>query len=399
MVAAELDLLKEIIRDLKSGIDSKNQDSVYDVAAQADALYGSSVPEIKEAFETMKDQSGLVYRQASVISKLLQRYLSLSEASLNVTHDRPVTISHQEGGTVMTSTEYNQNVYRVMCVVLKIPDAPANDVATACGLSIEDLWCYLDYISKEGLLDGIRVQHGGQGSKPLMAVYDGVSRTRQGLEFMQQFEEEGIPHIEEAERPSVFISYNQKSGSSFVDYLEVKLKDCAIVKRDKSSVEDWGSFSTFMKSIRKQDFVVAVITEDYLHSQPCMFEVCELMKDDDWRSKVMFVILDERIYSADKFAFTQYWQEEERKLNERAESLEPNSMEELAKDLKQVSSIRNYLDAFIAAVLDTNNPKTWEVIDKIVARIRIDANTGFVEKLDNTAYAAAREEAIRKALE
>lgn len=75
MVAAELDLLKEIIRDLKSGIDSKNQDSVYDVAAQADALYGSSVPEIKEAFETMKDQSGLVYRQASVISKLLQRYL------------------------------------------------------------------------------------------------------------------------------------------------------------------------------------------------------------------------------------------------------------------------------------------------------------------------------------
>lgn len=399
MIAAEFEQLKEIIRDLKVGIDDKNKDSVYDVAAQADSLYGSVVPEIKEAFETLKDQSGLVYRQADIIHKLLQRYLFQSEASIEIPHDRTVAISHHEGGAVMTSAAYKQNVYHVMCVIQKIPDASPNDVATACGLLIDDLWGYLDFISKEGLLDGIRVQHGGQGNKPLMAFYDEVSPTLHGLEFMQQFEEEGIPHIEEAARPSVFISYNQKSGSSFVDTLEKKLKDCAIVKRDKSSVAAWGSFSTFMKSIRKQDFVVLVITDEYLHSQPCMFEVCELMKDEEWRNKVMFAILDERIYSADKYAFTQYWQKEESKLNERAKALEPIGMEQLAKDLKQLSSIQSCIDTFINAVLDANNPKAWEVIDRIIARIRTDANTGFVDKLDNTAYAAAKEEAIRKALE
>ena len=48
-----------------------------------------------------------------------------------------------------------------------------------------------------------------------------------------------------------------------------------------------------MKSIRTQDFAILVISDNYLKSVACMYEVIQLMKEDDWLSKTMIMLADD----------------------------------------------------------------------------------------------------------
>lgn len=93
-------------------------------------------------------------------------------------------------------------------------------------------------------------------------------------------------------KPTVFISYNQKSGDAIADQIQNRLASIACIVRDKTSIPDWGSIKAFMKSIRSQDLVVMIITAEYLESFGCMFEVAEVMKDDSWNKHTMFVVSD-----------------------------------------------------------------------------------------------------------
>ena len=284
----------------------------------------------------------------------------------------------------MTTNEYKQQVYRVMTAVLEMPDKNGRVVAEKCGLPLTELWTTLEFIHTQGLLNGLRVQHGGQGKAPIMVFYDTAQRTLKGMEFMEQFETQGIPHLHDSERPTVFISYNQGSASDFVNELEKRLAICADVKRDKTTMDPWDSFSEFMRSIRKQDFAVLVITDAYLKSIPCMFEVSELMKDDNWKQRVMFAVLDTSLYSAGADTYIRYWQDKKEELNRKAKGIDPVNMAPITADLKKVVAIQQCFGDFFMSVCDSDNPKPYLVIEAIIDRIRKEANGSFVDTLNNT---------------
>ena len=284
----------------------------------------------------------------------------------------------------MTVNEYRQQVYRVMVTVLAIPDANPRIIAEKCNLSLPDLWTTLEFTDTEGLLSSLRIQHGGQGKAPIMVFYDTAQRTLKGMEFMEQFETQGIPHLHDLERQTVFISYNQGSASDFVDELEKRLAICADVKRDKTTMDSWDSFSEFMRSIRKQDFAVLVITDAYLKSIPCMFEVSELMKDDNWRQKVMFAVLDSNLYSAGADTYIRYWQDKKDELNGKAKGIDPVNMAPITADLKKVVAIQQCFGDFFMSVCDSDNPKPYLVIEAIIGRIRKEANGNFVDTLNSS---------------
>ena len=167
---------------------------------------------------------------------------------------------------------------------------------------------------------------------------------------------------------SVFISYNHAS-SSFVDDLEKSLESCAKVIRDKSSMKDWDSITNFMNAARKQDFCVFVITSEYLKSIPCMYEVSELMKDEDWKKKAFFAVLENELYKTDSTVFINYWQKIYDKLLAQSRAIKPQNMELITKSIKRVISIQQCFCEFYNAFCDANNPQVWEIIPAIIARI------------------------------
>lgn len=391
MLIEELKQLEDIIGNLQKAVDADDIEAIYDYSDQAHSLYAVEVPQIDNAFDQMKQQSGLVHRSAKTIIQLLLRYLNQ-----NKKHHNNTVIAR--GVDSLTENEYESQVYRVMKVVLAIPDAPPKVVAEKCGIELSELYKTLAFISDEHLLEGLSFATGGRGNVPRVVFYNSVQRTIAGINFMKQFERDGVPHLKEAEKPTVFVSYNHKSSLSFAESLERRLASCARVIRDNSSLASWGSFTEFMKTIRKQDFAVLVITKDYLRSTACMYEVSELMKDDDWKNKVMFAVTDESMYSSSPSEFIQFWQDAEKTKNEEAVGVDPVNMGPISAELQRIRAIQNCFGEFFTAVCDSNNPKPWNVIEAIIDRIKQTTYVDFASDFDNTPYAEERQRQIDKAL-
>ena len=174
------------------------------------------------------------------------------------------------------------------------------------------------------------------------------------------------------EKPTVFISYNWGSDIA-ATFLERSLDGIADVKRDKKNIKPWGDIKAFMKSIREQDLAVLILSESYLKSGNCMFELLELMQKENWDHQVMFVVEDSAkgIYDTGKqLEFIKYWCDEEEKLAKEIQGLDPRVVKKQKEELEKRHLISLTIGEFMERVQYMNNPKPVEAIDEIVERVK-----------------------------
>lgn len=108
-------------------------------------------------------------------------------------------------------------------------------------------------------------------------------------------EEETVIAIEN-KITTIFLSYCQKD-TDIADFLEdtmmPHIQDKAKISRDIRDVEYHESFKRFMQSIEKHDFVIMLISDNYLKSRNCMYEVLEVVKDSNFSEKLLFIVLSD----------------------------------------------------------------------------------------------------------
>ena len=171
--------------------------------------------------------------------------------------------------------------------------------------------------------------------------------------------------------PTVFVSYNW-GYSDFVDKIESALNGKCDIKRDKNDIGDWKSISEFMKTIRNEDFAVLVISDEYLKSVACLYEVIELIKDEKWDEKTMYVVMDDAkdIYNGIKrLNYIRYWNDYCNELNDAIKNLPSSATYTQSEELKKAEEIRNNIGEFLSKVADSNNPNVKNVISRIIERI------------------------------
>ena len=169
--------------------------------------------------------------------------------------------------------------------------------------------------------------------------------------------------------PTVFISYNW-SDSDFVDCIEKSLTGKAEVVRDKKNIPAWGSITNFMKKIRQQDFAVLVISDEYLKSSACLYEVVLLMKDEGWTEKTMYVVLNQSIYDFHTRAeYIRFWEQKCFKQEQEIKKLSPSNASNLIEDLKKSKTIGQNIGDFLTMVVDANNPPAETAIAEILKRV------------------------------
>lgn len=187
------------------------------------------------------------------------------------------------------------------------------------------------------------------------------------------FEEKG-QHSDMHEKVSIFVSYQQSSGSDFVDDLERVLADKAVIVRDKH-LEAWGDLSDFMESIRDQDIAVLVITDGYLKSPACMNEVTQFMRERNWEERVMFAVLDNSIYSREQ-EYLHHWGERKKDLNEQRKEADISiaELKNITDELEQISKFEAELNDFFHVLFTRKNPKVWMILIEIMNRINKSAS-------------------------
>lgn len=173
-------------------------------------------------------------------------------------------------------------------------------------------------------------------------------------------------------KPSVFISYNW--GSDIIaDEVEIRLKPFAEVRRDKKSIKPWGSITEFMKYIRETDLVVIIISDSYLKSVACLYEVMQLLKDENWLSHTMFLVDEsaKRIYKpAGQLEYVKYWIDEKNDLKNALDGIDHALVTFQAEELKKIELIQLHINEFMKTVADRNNPDLEKAIDEVIQRIQ-----------------------------
>lgn len=95
---------------------------------------------------------------------------------------------------------------------------------------------------------------------------------------------------------TIFLSYCQKD-TDIADFLEDSMipyiGEKAKISRDIRDVEYHESFKRFMQSIEKHDFVITIISDNYLTSRNCMYEMLEVVKDSNFSEKLLFIVLND----------------------------------------------------------------------------------------------------------
>jgi len=160
----------------------------------------------------------------------------------------------------------------------------------------------------------------------------------------------------------MFISYCQKD-KIHADYIDLYFKNKEIIiHRDIRDIQNWKSIKEYMQTIRDMDYAILIISDHYLKSFNCMYEVIELLKDKHYEKKIFPVVVETTIYQPQgRIPYIQYWEEKYRELENKLRSLGVVNLGSLTDDLKRIQSITSTMSEFLELVSDMNNPDVLDV--------------------------------------
>lgn len=161
---------------------------------------------------------------------------------------------------------------------------------------------------------------------------------------------------------NMFVSYCQRD-SVYADNIDLYFKGENInIHRDIRDISSWKSIREYMNSIRNMDYAVLIITDNYLKSFNCMYEVLEVIKEKNYESKILPVVVETGIYSSSgRIPYIKYWQDKFEELKNNISSVDIVNTGNLIDDLKRTQNICLSIDEFLSKVADMNNPTISDV--------------------------------------
>ncbi len=157
----------------------------------------------------------------------------------------------------------------------------------------------------------------------------------------------------------VFISYAWGGESEVVaNEIEAALSSQGIrLIRDKADLGFKGLIREFMEKIGKGNLVVLIISDKYLKSKNCMFELLEVEKRGEFYSRVFPVVLpDADIYDAlGIIKYLKYWDQKIKELNARVKELDNLAdTRKVQEDINLYTDIRGAIDSLAAKLSNMN---------------------------------------------
>lgn len=157
--------------------------------------------------------------------------------------------------------------------------------------------------------------------------------------------------------PEIFISYswtNKKIADKV--YYDLTLVGFTVIK-DDHTLKYTDRISDFMKKIRKANFALLIICDNYLKSINCMSEVLQLSKDENIWDKILPVVCDDaKIYDAiERINYVSYWQEKSAAIENTLKNIDPINATNIYAELRSYKEITQNIDSFLFSLKDKIN--------------------------------------------
>jgi len=157
---------------------------------------------------------------------------------------------------------------------------------------------------------------------------------------------------------AVFISYAWGGErEDIVNKIDESLQKRGIkIIRDKRDLGYKGSIKTFMERIGTGDCVIVVISDKYLKSPNCMFELVEIAANKEFGNRIFPVVLaDADIYKpVNQLQYIKYWEAQLKELNDSLEGVGRVNLQGIYEQLDLYDRIRDNISRLTAILSDMN---------------------------------------------
>jgi len=157
----------------------------------------------------------------------------------------------------------------------------------------------------------------------------------------------------------VFISYAWGGESErIVNELDADLQAKGIlVVRDKRDLGFKGMIRDFMRQIGQGHAVIVVISDKYLRSRNCMFELVEIAKNKDFYDRIFPIVLgDADIQNpVNRLAYVKHWEDKLNELDEQMRSLASGAnLQGVREELDNYDDFRDNISNLTSFLNDMN---------------------------------------------
>jgi hypothetical protein len=156
----------------------------------------------------------------------------------------------------------------------------------------------------------------------------------------------------------VFISYAWGGErEEIVDQIERALQERGLtIIRDRRELGYKGSIREFMERIGQGNCVIVVISDKYLRSPNCMFELVEIAENKQFSDRIFPVVLaDAEIYDPIKrLGYVKYWEDQRNALAEAMKAVDPANLQGIRDDMDMYHRIRDQISGLASTLKDMN---------------------------------------------
>jgi hypothetical protein len=186
---------------------------------------------------------------------------------------------------------------------------------------------------------------------------DTLSQAREALDIIQNKLKYYHP-LSQPMNQQVYISYNwQEDSNEMANQLVQAFAAKGIeIIRDKTHTTYKDSIKNFMQQIGQGKCVVAVISDRYLKSENCMFELVEIARNGDFYQRIFPIILpDARIHKDfERIDYLKYWEDEKAKLQAKYKQIDLAKTNSIMATLNLYDEIRGNIDNLTNILKDMN---------------------------------------------
>lgn len=154
--------------------------------------------------------------------------------------------------------------------------------------------------------------------------------------------------------PTIFLSYSWTNKYQ-ASIIEKDFNNIGIpLQKDTIDLKYKDSITDYMKSIRNADFVIILLSDDYLKSENCMFEALEILKEQNHIERILPILIDgTKIFNAkERIKYIKYWKNKKEELKNDLKGIDITSSLNSFMDLKNFETIYSSIDNFLKTLGD-----------------------------------------------
>jgi hypothetical protein len=156
----------------------------------------------------------------------------------------------------------------------------------------------------------------------------------------------------------VFISYAWgDEREEIVNQIDHALQARGIrITRDKRDLGYKGSIQEFMERIGQGNCVIVVVSDKYLRSTNCMFELVEIAENRQFQDRVFPIVLaDADIYDPVKrLGYVKHWENKRAELAAAMKDVDPANLQGIREEMDMYDRIRDKVSGLTSILKDMN---------------------------------------------